>query len=491
MKKYLLLNILLIILLTHFSIFAKEVSIEASQLPSGEEWMRHLYRDLLPFWSTPAAMGSPIGNFPSFRYNDGTVVDPLQPLRDEYAQLLDEKSSAWIADHVDRRYVRMISRQIYLYGVAYHLTGDQRWLRLAKAGVTFLLENMQAENGAFYSWIANGKGQLALEQRTSQDMAYSLLGLSFYYYLTRDQVVLSAILRAKNFIFQTYAEDDWRELHSISPHFNKQQVKQRRLSVQLDQINAYMLLLTPILPKNTRPIWEKELKQLAIVMIEDYYSATDNVFWERIMATHSQQLETVGANFGTTIKSFWMLYLIGKTFSEPQWVAFALKNAPKVFEEAFIKEIGAWGEKKLPDGQMVKNRVWWIYAELDQMAATLSLTNSAYLRFLVPTYQYWFAHFIDQQYGGIWHQIDAKTNKPQLPKVHLWKNGYHSFEHALVGYITAQAIRQQPVELYFAFEKLPHETDIHPYYFQGSIKQIKVTEFDDFIRYKVWFEEIN
>jgi len=494
MKKYFL-NILFVIFFTNFSAFAKEVSIDANQLPSGEEWIIHLYRDLLPFWTTPAAMGSPIGNFPSFRYNDGTVVDPLQPLRDEYAQLLEDKSSAWIANQVDRRYVRMMSRQIYLYGVAYHLTGDPRWLRLAKAGVTFLLENMQAENGAFYSWIANGKGQLALEQRTSQDMAYTLLGLSFYYYLTRDQIVLSAILRAKNFIFQAYAEDNWRELHSVSPNFeapaNNPPVKQRRLAVQLDQINAYMLLLTPILPKKMRPIWEKDIKQLATVIFEDYYSPTHNRFRERIEAVKPPQLETFGANFGSTIKSFWMLYLVGKTFSEPQWVEFALKNAPKVFEEAFIKEIGAWGEKKWPDGRMVKNRVWWIYAELDQMAATLSLTQSTYLKFLVPTYQYWFAHFVDKKYGGVWHQIEAKTNKPQLPKVHHWKNGYHSFEHALVGYITTQAIRQQPVELYFAFKKRPHDADIRPYYFQSSITQIKVTEFEDFIRYQVKFEDIN
>ena len=40
-------------------------------------------------------------------------------------------------------------------------------------------------------------------------------------------------------------------------------------------------------------------------------------------------------------------------------------------------------------------------------------------------------------------------------KAHLWQNGYHEAEHALVMAITAAALHGEPAELYFA---LPAET---------------------------------
>ena len=48
-------------------------------LPTGPEWVIHVVEDLLPFWITPAALGDPIGNFPTFRANDGSVIDPKNP----------------------------------------------------------------------------------------------------------------------------------------------------------------------------------------------------------------------------------------------------------------------------------------------------------------------------------------------------------------------------------------------------------------------------
>jgi len=48
-------------------------------LPPTTEWKRHLEQDILPFWQTPAALGNPVGNFPTFRCNDGSVYNPQAP----------------------------------------------------------------------------------------------------------------------------------------------------------------------------------------------------------------------------------------------------------------------------------------------------------------------------------------------------------------------------------------------------------------------------
>ncbi|MCZ8096306.1 MAG: hypothetical protein O9972_00145, partial [Burkholderiales bacterium] len=79
----------------------------------------------------------------------------------------------------------------------------------------------------------------------------------------------------------------------------------------------------------------------------------------------------------------------------------------------------------------------------------------------------------------------AKTNKPYpclatqplkeskcFPKQHSWKNALHSFEHALVGYITMQQIHNQPVQLYYAFKEKPEDKFIYPYFYEGKVSQI-------------------
>jgi hypothetical protein len=137
--------------------------------------------------------------------------------------------------------------------------------------------------------------------------------------------------------------------------------------------------------------------------------------------------------------------------------------------------------------------VWWIYAELDQMAATLSLKDCSYLRYLIPGYHYWSKYMVDHEHGGVWHMIDAFSNKSHFPKAHLWKNGYHSFEHALIGYITSKALRNKPVELYYAFKIVPNKETVNPYFFRGDVDIFESTSLPMEIntkRYRVVFRNI-
>ena len=102
--------------------------------PTGETWLRHLRADLLPYWAVPEAFGVPVGNFPTFRCNDGRLPDSAAPCPEVQAP------PRWIKAEVGRTYVRMQGRQTYAYGVAFHLTGDRKWLDLAKAGAAHTLE---------------------------------------------------------------------------------------------------------------------------------------------------------------------------------------------------------------------------------------------------------------------------------------------------------------------------------------------------------------
>jgi uncharacterized protein (TIGR03437 family) len=128
----------------------------------------------------------------------------------------------------------------------------------------------------------------------------------------------------------------------------------------------------------------------------------------------------------------------------------------------------------LPGGGQDKNKNWWVYCELDQLAGTLALDDPQAGRFLPQTTAYWFRYFVDHQYGDVWNGTTFGTNAPQkdMPKAWQWKNAYHDFEHALVGYITSQQLLGQSFQLHYAFPVNMDLGTVHPYFFQGEISLV-------------------
>src|SRR5262249_13909359 len=87
-----------------------------------------------------------------------------------------------------------------------------------------------------------------------------------------------------------------------------------------------------------------------------------------------------------------------------------------------------------------------------------------------------FRKFVDPVYGEVWNSVDGRTHMPirVRPKQWQWKNAYHSFEHALVGYITSQQLDRNLVTLYYAFPDDTTPNFVQPYYFSGQIESIAV-----------------
>ena len=148
-------------------------------VPPGARWLEHLNIDLLPFWTTDTALGTPVGAFPSIRCDDRSLHDARKPCPEIDPDRLQ----------LHERYLVALSRQAYGYGVAFHLTGNPVYLAEMKAGIDFIRHNaMDRANGgiATIQNLSKDTWGPAPELRTPQQLAYGLLGLSFYYYLTRD-----------------------------------------------------------------------------------------------------------------------------------------------------------------------------------------------------------------------------------------------------------------------------------------------------------------
>ena len=465
---------------------AKTTSVDIEQLlkelPTGDRWIAHLKEDLLPFWEMETALGQPVGNFPTYRCNDGSLYNPNRPCPELQ---FPAPGIVWL----DRDYVRAKSRQVYAYGIAFHLTGDETYLNYAKAGVDYLRSYAldQQNGGAYTYWLEpDHNPNPPVKERTSQDLAYALTGMGFYYYLTREPAILKDIVRLKDYIFETYYD---RELDLItwvkeeSP--DKDQPNQKELVAQLDQVYGYMLWLTPAMPEPYQTAWKKDLTHLAQIMVDQFYSPKQNIFWGAVTNSKDKHLETPHTDFGHSVKTLWLIYEIGKLTDNLDLTLFAQVQAGNILKEAYIEETGSWARRLNLDGTLDKDKEWWILAELDQVAATLALVDPAYGAYLPKTYDYWFTQMVDKEHGGVWHMVSAKTNQPYpckaqppsassncFPKQHSWKNALHSFEHALVGYITMQQLQERPVSLYYAFSKVPDKSLIEPYFYSGKVADI-------------------
>ncbi len=458
-------------------------------LPDGSRWMTHLKEELLPFWDRPEALGDPVGNFPSKRCDDGTAYDARSNACPEIA------GNGWLAMDLD--YTVSRSRQTYAYGVAFHLTGETRYLEYAKAGVDYLRQNaFDRQNGGTYGFYDGSQrrwlpGPL---HRNPQELAYSLLGVSYYYYLTRDAEVLPDILAVKDFIFENYYNADLNALQWMQASDGSEtNPLDKRLVAQLDNLNAYMVLITPLLPEPEQSAWKADMVKLANIMLDEFYSEQDNLFFLTVNEPAQKSLANAGTDFGHSIKAMWMIYHVGLIADVPDLVSFAQTNGPRILEKAYLADSGSWANGYEAGGVIIRDKDWWIYNELDQFAMELGLGNPALAGYLPKTTDYYFRYFFDPEYGEVWTAIDGQTNRPKdgaLPKAWPWKNAYHTFEHALMGYITAQQMNGQPVTLYYAFKEKPDSAAIQPYFLRGDLKNLKQSTRDGVTVYQAVFENI-
>jgi mannose/cellobiose epimerase-like protein (N-acyl-D-glucosamine 2-epimerase family) len=348
-----------------------------------------------------------------------------------------------------------------------------------KAGIDFIRQNaIDRVNGGMATTqnISDGAWLPAPQLRNSQELAYGLLGMAFYYYLTRDADVLQDILAIKNYIFDAYYNPPLGAMQFMLTSSAGVSFDDKRLVAQLDQMNTYLVLLAPLLLEPFKSEWKTSLLRLSHVMIDQFYSPDEGLFFLSANRPEDKVLATAGTDFGHNAKALWMIRWTGLLTGSADLVAFAENKARRLLSRAYLNDCGCWADGILSGGALDVDKSAWIFAELNQLAGTLALRDSTFTQYLPRSYDYWFRHFVDPVYGEVWNGVDGRTHAPlrQLPKQWKWKSAYHSFEHVLVGYIVAQQLRGELVTLYFAFSADPPAASVQPYYFSGNIEAIEL-----------------
>ena len=438
-------------------------------------WKDHMVKDLMRFWDKPAATEFQGDLFPTYRTNKGEPL-PADPANwpEEFKKALEDPVTVGLV-MPDYNFVRAHSRQTYAYGIAFHMTGEPRYLELCRKGAMALCKAMDGNYGMHVNQLHQSKTwDSERDLRTSQDLSYGLTGLGMYYFLTHDPSILHRIVQVKDYIFKRYMDDGRGYLTWYPKHTKDAQVQ---IVAQLDQLYAYMLMLTPSLPEPYQSIWKKDMKKIADILITQFYSEKYEFFWGIEDDSASMSLGSDHTDFGHSVKTFWVIQKIGEFLGDPFYINFARPKIDKILQSAYLEETGSWARRLDADGKLDTDKEWWILAELDQACEILSIHDPSYYSYLNRTQRYWLDKMVDHEYGEIWHMVSSVDDKPmiQYPKIHNWKTSLHSFEHALFSYMTASRIKDTEFDLYYAlpeWERVSHRT-VAPYMFFGNVVDIR------------------
>ena len=465
------------------------------------DWIHQVDSLIMPFFMNEDAIGNPPGNFPAYRYSNGTPVDPASI---DYTRLNPDFTPFFLneTDSLRRSYLRTNSRQIYGYCIAYHMTGNETYLLRAKQGLDYLIQRNAFQNGSAVSfWDQDGSPQPTIFARNTQDLAYALLGPAAYYYLTRDANVLNLILENHQFAWDHYFEnssisDKSKLMMWVKEDFEKDSTGHKELVAPLDHLNAYMLLMARIVPDSLKGTFLSRSKELAYSIKDNFYNPELNLFWGNLnwkrLGYHT--------DFAHSIKTFWMLYTTSQFTNDSELRQFANTGASKLLETAFIEDQNRWASNFLDENGTLNTGIGtWEFCELDQMAATLSFNNATYYeKYLSKTYTYYDRVHIDRANGNT-HLFTDESGKPiDLGIKTGWHiSNFHILEHALIGYLSTLNYSQKPMTLYYAFqnELTIADSEIQPYHYSADIlkkeeSKFANSQFEQMNKVKVTFSNI-
>lgn len=430
-------------------------AVEVPPALAGDTWRAHFVDDILPYWTQDAALGEPIGNFPTYRDMDGAPRGP------------------------NERRPRMLGRQIYTYAMGYALTGDPALLRHARAGIDWLLAHApDRERGGWFP-VLMADGTPTSGAKSAQDTAYAVMGLAAYYFVTRDPAIEAELLATRDLLFDPAAYFDAENARirdavtaDLSRAFDLESDGGWELVAQLDPINAFMLLVQPVLTEaDRRDQLLADMQTLADTMIGAFWA--DGVFW----GVHNRQGQygTRHVDFGHTLKSYWMVFQIDKRLPGAPYRPFLEEHAPGWIDRAFDAENGRWAKRPTGPASVEYGSDWWIYAEADQIAAAFNMVDPAGTERLAATAGHWLTDYVDPVAGEVIPGVDRAGQpvfgwrRTDTAKCNQWKNGYHATEHAVILYLHGRDLEGLPATLHFAVT--PETADdfpARPYLFEGT-----------------------
>ena len=425
---------------------------------AGDTWLRHLREDLLPYWEMPVALGEPLGNFPTWR--------------DELGQLDPERGTF--------RGVSTLARGVYGYSVAFHLTGDEKYLTYARAGLEWLDKyGRDAKGGWYHDLLDTGAPRNpTTSNRELFDLASVGMAYGAYFNITRDPKAEEGLLGVHDLIFSKYRNPITGDfLDALGPDMETP-VDLGRGSGQ-DITNLLVPGAATLLPyadllsdAERRAQFRKGLRTVVDVLILRHRNTSTPEtwwFWGRAGRREHVAAET---DFGHTIKSHELINNANQVFPDRPW-NFMASDRDVMLGRAWDDAAARWHQDmdSFDPAAVVPESNWWTHAEADQTLAALDLredfTRSDWLARSAGT---WLDTFVDPEFPHeVWSRPRSDDALSVKEKAGRGKNMYHVFEHALVMFLHGRAMEGRPAELHYALpEDLALTGEAEPYWFDAT-----------------------
>ena len=433
---------------------------DVPEVLEGDTWLRHHAQDLMPYWDMPEALGDPVGNFPSFRGRAG--------------ELLPESTN---------RGLSTLARGVYGYSLAYLLTGEQRYLTYARAGLDWI--NTKAKdpvNGGYYGELdITGEPVDPEANKDLFDLASLGLAYGMYFNVTRDPAAEADLLAVRDLIFDKYYDAATNRFKDSLTY---------DLSTEVDSGNNggdITNLLVPgtsvFLPNAAlltdparRDQFENDLRLLTQNLIDRHKNspAPANRWWFWGRTARFGAFNAPQTDFGHTIKSYEMIHNANQVFADRPWSGLAADRST-MLGRAWDDPAARWNQRlrNFMPGNVEPDSAWWIHDEADQTLAALDLTNGfAYTDQLARSAQSWLDVYVDNDPaypGETFARIERTGEFTDLRKSFFGKNMLHAHEHALIMYLHGRALEGLPATLHYAFPADQALTAVaRPYWFDSA-----------------------
>jgi hypothetical protein len=449
---------------------------EIPEVLRGDTWLRHHREDLMPYWDRTQALGEPLGNFPSFRGRDG--------------ELLPQSPDSTV------RGLSTLARQVYGYSHAFMLTGEDRYLSYAKAGLDWINTHAKdQEHGGYYSRLTiDGAPVDPYADKDVFNLASLGLAYGMYFNVTRDPAAEADLLAVRDLIFDKYYDAATNRVKDALTYDLATEVDTNDDGGDItDLLVPGTAVLLPNLAILTDPArraqFKHDLRRVTDSLITRHKnsSATNPRqrfwFWGRTLGFGD--FDAPQTDFGHNLKSYAMIHNANNLFADHPWQSLDA-DRDALLQRAWDGRAARWNQRirSFAAHSVVPDSEWWIHDEADQLLAAIDLhdgfADRAVQDRLATSAQSFLDVFVDREPFHPARETFARISRNPADtdrrKSFFGKNMLHNDEHALIMYLHGRALEGKPAKLYYAFPAEQALTAVaKPYWFDAAGQTRTVT----------------
>mmetsp|Transcript_1177 Transcript_1177/g.3250 ORF Transcript_1177/g.3250 Transcript_1177/m.3250 type:complete len:298 (-) Transcript_1177:135-1028(-) len=214
---------------------------------------------------------------------------------------------------------------------------------------------------------------MLVDERSAMEEANALIGQAFFCYITHDTSVCTYVFEQADWLMSRFWSSEWGMMRQgfatparpTTPVGVEGLQGRRDLLAQLDQLNAYLMILRPLAAAfGHADRWETYMLRTALAIKEHFWNEDEDYQLTAIWGdVNLKALDSVHTDFGHTLKSLWFIMMTGAHYDVHEWVQWGHSRALKLMELAWLPsriwrnasreedaDIGVWASDRQATG---------------------------------------------------------------------------------------------------------------------------------------------